>query len=535
MRDIWIAGIGTGHNASTCLLKNGELVFYIEEERLTRQKYDDKPFLSIDEIFKYTNHLDYLAVSSNTPRYPDDINPFIIYCLKKKLITSNQQVFFLNGDYEEHHLYHASNAFYASGFEESICVVVDALGSYKHISNQANGWEVESVYHASYPNKFKPIFKRLFNYKSLCDAYASDDVEVVNKPSIGVLYAETSVQMGFSNLDCGKVMGLSSYGNNIVDIEWQPAKSSHDPCPSRCVITNMDKYSPQDVSYTVQSISQNYCLDLIKKYIDKTGCKNVTLSGGYGLNCVANYFYRKHLPKDVNLYVDPLSYDGGVSIGVAKYAHHLLFNDNKIRKQTSLYTGTNICEYISGDNVSYNDIVDLLVSGEIISLYQGRSEAGPRALGNRSILFDPRIKNGKDIVNTVKGREFFRPFAGSVLKEDCHEWFDMAGLEESPFMMYAVDVKENKKDLIPSVVHVDGTCRVQTVTQEQNYHFYNLIKQFKTRTGIPLLFNTSFNLAGDPLVETIEDAIETLKRSDIKYLYLPEHGKLITIKEKYVN
>jgi len=175
----------------------------------------------------------------------------------------------------------------------------------------------------------------------------------------------------------------------------------------------------------------------------------------------------------------------------------------------------------------------LLVSGEIVSVFQGRSEAGPRALGNRSIIFDPRIPNGKDIVNTVKGREFFRPFAATILKDDCHDWFDMAGLDESPFMMYAVDAKQDKKHLMPSVVHVDGTCRIQTVTEEQNYHFYNLIKSFKTKTGVPLLFNTSFNLAGDAIVETIEHAIDTLKRSDIKYLYLPEHGKLITIQEKY--
>jgi carbamoyltransferase len=530
MKDVWVAGIATGHDASTCLLKNGELVFYIEEERLSRNKHDSNPFLSIDEIFKYTDHLDYLAVNNNT-QYPDHINPFVIYCLKKKLIKNENQVFFLTGDREEHHLYHASNAFYASGFKESICVVVDALGAYKYFSDNAHGSEVESVYHASYPHTFKPIFKRLFNYKSLCQEYASDKVEVVNKPSIGVLYSETSVQLGFSTLDCGKVMGLSSYGSKLVDIDYQEYPSA----PSRCIINNIHEHSREDFSYTVQSISQNYCLDLIKKGIEKTGCKNVTFSGGYGLNCVANYFYRKNLPADVNLYVDPLSYDGGASIGVAKYAYHLLYKDTVIRKQTSLYTGTNSFTYHDGQDVSYEDIVTLLTSGEIVAMFQGRSEAGPRALGNRSILFDPRVKNGKDIVNTVKGREFFRPFAATILKEECHDWFDMAGLDESPFMMYAVDAKQDKKHLMPSVVHVDGTCRVQTVTENQNYHFYNLIKSFKNQTGVPLLFNTSFNLAGDAIVETIQQAIETLKRSDIKYLYLPEHQKLITIEGKHDN
>ena len=526
MTDIWVAGIATGHNASVCLLKNGELIFFIEEERLSRNKHDSHPFLAIDEIFKYTDRLDNLAVSNNT-RYPDDINPFIIYCFKKNLIKHYEQVFFLHGEKIEHHLYHASNAFYASGFEESICVVVDALGSYKNLSNNAHGWEIESVYHASYPHRFKPVFKRLFNHKSLCEEYVSDSIEVTNKPSIGVLYAEISGALGFSYLDCGKVMGLSSYGNKLVNIDYQESQDQ----PNRCIINNMHEYSREDISYTIQSISQNYCLELIKDQLDKTGCKNVTFSGGYGLNCVANYFYRKNLPEDVNLYVDPLSYDGGLSIGVAKYAYHLLYKDSNIRKQTSVYTGTNICESVAGEDVSYEDIISLLISGEIVALFQGRSEAGPRALGNRSILFDPRITNGKDIVNTVKGREFFRPFAATVLKEDCHDWFNMAGLDESPFMMYAVDAKQDKKHLIPSVIHVDGTCRVQTVTKEQNYHFYNLINLFKNKTGVPLLFNTSFNLAGDPIVETTEHAIDTLKRSDIKYLYLPEHGKLVTIQK----
>ena len=183
MTDIWVAGIATGHNASVCLLKNGELIFFIEEERLSRNKHDSHPFLAIDEIFKYTDRLDNLAVSNNT-RYPDDINPFIIYCFKKNLIKHYEQVFFLHGEKIEHHLYHASNAFYASGFEESICVVVDALGSYKNLSNNAHGWEIESVYHASYPHRFKPVFKRLFNHKSLCEEYVSDSIEVTNKPSI---------------------------------------------------------------------------------------------------------------------------------------------------------------------------------------------------------------------------------------------------------------------------------------------------------------------------------------------------------------
>jgi carbamoyltransferase len=160
-------------------------------------------------------------------------------------------------------------------------------------------------------------------------------------------------------------------------------------------------------------------------------------------------------------------------------------------------------------------------------MFSGRSEGGPRALGNRSILFDPRNPNGKNIVNRVKGREWFRPFAGSVLEEHASEWFDLRTLKSSPFMMYAVNVLPSKLNEIPAVTHVDGTCRVQTVNQEDTAHYYTLIKSFYEKTNIPVIFNTSFNLAGEPLVDNLFDAANTILRSDIKYLYLPDIGKML--------
>lgn len=178
-------------------------------------------------------------------------------------------------------------------------------------------------------------------------------------------------------------------------------------------------------------------------------------------------------------------------------------------------------------NIDYNIVSDLILNKNIVAIFQGRSEGGPRALGNRSILYDPRDSNAQNHVNIVKKREWFRPFAGSIMLEHSNEWFDMAGLIESPFMSYAMDVIESKKNLIPGIIHVDGTCRIQTVTKQQNYHYYNLIKSFYQKTSIPILFNTSFNLGGETLVETLEDAIDTLKRSEIEYLFLPDEMKLI--------
>ena len=153
-----------------------------------------------------------------------------------------------------------------------------------------------------------------------------------------------------------------------------------------------------------------------------------------------------------------------------------------------------------------------------------------QALGNRSILYDPRDPDGKDHVNTVKHREYFRPFAGTILHEYVHEWFDLRGMDETPHMMYAVNCQPGIEEKIPSIIHVDGTCRIQSVKREQNPLYYDLIKEFHKQTDCPIIFNTSFNLGGEPLVETLEDAVRTLIHSEIEYLYLPEYNKLVKVK-----
>jgi len=172
--------------------------------------------------------------------------------------------------------------------------------------------------------------------------------------------------------------------------------------------------------------------------------------------------------------------------------------------------------------IDKHEAIKQILNQQIVAIFQNTSEYGPRGLGNRSLLFDPRNKNGKNIVNKIKKREWFRPFAGTVLLEHSHDWFDMGTIKESPYMSYAIPVKEEKKSVIPAITHVDGTCRIQTVTQEQNKNFYELIKEFYKKTEVPILFITSFNLAGEPLVETLDDARSTIERSDLKYIYLPD-------------
>lgn len=179
------------------------------------------------------------------------------------------------------------------------------------------------------------------------------------------------------------------------------------------------------------------------------------------------------------------------------------------------------------ENFSSYDTAKLIYDGNIVSFFQGRSESGPRAFGNRSILFSPIIKNMNDVVNSLKGREHYRPVAGSVLQENAKKWFDMLRMKDSPFMSYAVKVLDNQIEKIPAITHIDGTCRIQTVTKKQNKHYYHLISNFYKISKVPILGNTSFNLAGDPLVETLDDAFNTLSNSKIKYLFLPEKKQLI--------
>lgn len=165
------------------------------------------------------------------------------------------------------------------------------------------------------------------------------------------------------------------------------------------------------------------------------------------------------------------------------------------------------------------EAVELLLREEPVVIFQGSSEFGPRALGNRSMLFDPRNKKAKEIINKIKGRQWWRPTAATILHEHKDDWFDFGGLDESPFMSFAVHAKEKAKQETPAVVHVNNTCRIQTLKKNQNPHYYNLINAFYDKTKIPLLLNTSFNLAGWPLVETFNDATYTLFNSDLEYIY----------------
>ena len=575
----WIAGIALGHNAGVCLLKDGEIVFSVEEERLSKFKHDGGPLLSMMKILDYTDKLDYLVISHLIAN-PQDIKEHTVLeytreplyqgfarrlgLIEQSRLLEEQSPQVINM-VDNHHQCHSAIAFYNSGFQTAASVIVDSNGSSNRLTDDGViYYETESIFDCSYTKGIKTIYKKVHCTKGksylLLKNYNPDlnetfDLEADEGPGIGKVWDAVTDYCGFHVNECGKTMGLSAYGApnpNLPDL-FQNDTANKDLIkafyPYRSEL-NTNKYNildvlesaDQDMAFKVQEETQEQVLKLIIKASEMSNNKNVVLSGGYALNCVSNYYYLDKLKEhDINLYVEPNSSDAGTATGAALLYHYRKGDINKRERIESLYlgpeqeyTGYDVFQIIDSYNgqvndASYKEIAELIKEGNIVAIFQGRSENGPRALGNRSILFNPTIKNGKDIVNKVKKREWFRPFAASVMKEYAHDWFDMKGLKESPHMMYAVDVKEDKKNLIPAVLHVDDTCRIQTVNKNVNEHYYNLIEEFYKLTGIPLLFNTSLNLAGDPLAETLDDVMKILTDSEMEYCYMPEHATLIKL------
>lgn len=564
---MWLLGINVGHNGATALYKDSELIFYIEEDRLSRLKYDGNPFLGLEKAFEYTSHIDFLILCGTrnafgkVPWTGEDA--YTCYVRKKQPGVKVETIKL--GD--DHHLTHATTAFYNSGFTNAAALVIDGAGSGINISDleqiKHETWEVESIWDMEYPTK---IERKLVYYgTNLVDSFSFTEdngciVEISDAHGLTKSYEAITQYLGFHAIEAGKTMGIAPYGKpndsikihdgalsnrnfikprfpagNVVRCDLNPILKEHAGDISWHTDPKLIDDFRKDLAYTVQKSTEDRVKQLIRKTIELTGKKQIVIAGGYGLNCVANYEMLKEFP-DVDFYHEPVAHDGGNVMGACQYVYRSITQDTTPSPLDTLYLGPDrSAEY---ETTSFNgfevtdvtaaDVAKIISEQNIVCLFQGRSEAGPRSLGNRSILFDPTVVNGKDIVNEVKHREWFRPFAGSMLAEYVHEWVDLAGRNASPNMMYAVDVLAHQRAVIPAITHVDGTCRIQTVTKEQNAHYYDLISEFNKIKNVPILFNTSFNLGGEPLVETVNQALDTLNKSDLKYLWLPEIGKLVT-------
>jgi carbamoyltransferase len=590
----WIAAIARGHNAGLCLIKDGKIVVSIEEERLTRQKYDGGPYASMMLIKEYTDKIDYLIIAhtqklDETAGRVDYSGDDVYTGLARKMgLISRKENNFKHPQVIDlsfmHHKLHAACAFYRSGWDDAVGLIVDGAGTFVTVSYENRPmvvWEVESIIDCDYPSNFKTLYKHYgtlepipAGYYSKCPSDQFGEVGefhegwITDRAGIVKVYEGVTEYCGFSAIEAGKTMGLFPYGkpnDNIPPLFENTGRTTLSnrnlivPKYPMSGIVNKELYevldekftedddlthlqSRRDLAYACQTQTQEQVLKLIRKAVELSGKKRVVISGGYGLNCVANYYYLDQLKDEgIEIYVEPISNDAGTAMGAALMFWHAMTDSSEKHQLDSLYLGP-VHTYTESEieektkfaggtvtDASNADVVKLLKEKNIVTIFQGRSENGPRALGNRSVLFDPTFADGKDFVNSVKRREYFRPFAGSILHDHVHEWFDLRGIDETPHMMYAVNCRPGIAEKIPSIIHVDGTCRIQTVKREQNPHYYDLIKEFYDQTGIPIVFNTSFNLGGDPLVETLDDAIETLLGSDIEYLFLPEYNKLIKI------
>jgi carbamoyltransferase len=545
-----ILSFGTAHDSSVCSINDGKLEFFSKEERLSRQKRDHNPFKSI-ELFRELNYGSVDHVLFNTPS-----NNSVMH----ELVYSDYVRKFFNVDMENysdlrHHLSHASLAFYNSGFDECLVFVIDRNGSLIFIDGTESCREAESVYVCSAVNNIFPIYKNFWinevlehsNYeigKHVQDRFQNTEIQCENTMSIVKAYEAATTLIGQRPLENGKTMGLASYGT---DCEYSPlflngvcirnyfspimdknkfghvSFSNHqDKIISEVTENNYQYYA--DRAKHVQLETQKEVLRLIQKYVNRTGIKNVCLVGGYALNIVANNFYLKNLP-DVNFYFEPVADDTGISIGAAMLKYAEVTGEKPEPLKDNFYHYYDDSEKLAvGIDADVNVVCDLLIAGKSVAIFDGAPEAGPRALGHRSILFDARVKSGKQIVNKIKKREWYRPFAGIVLKEHFSKFFHTNGLEESPHMTINFDCRNGVKDFVPAIVHVDNTCRIQTVNDG---FLFELLTLFNKKTGCPMLLNTSLNLAGEPLVQTKKEALEMLDNSTLDAVYYVQDKKIV--------
>lgn len=585
---MFILGLSAYYHDSACaLIRDGEIVAAAQEERFTRKKHDsrfphyaleyclkeagitfaeldsivfyDKPFLKFERLLET-----YIAYA---PKGFKSFSTSMLLWLKDKLFLKSSLLRELsfhggNGDFSElllfseHHLSHAASAFYPSPYNQAAILTMDGVGEWATTSvSIGNGKDIEILKEICFPH------------------------------SLGLLYSAFTYYTGFKvNSGEYKLMGLAPYGvpryaktilKHLVDIKkdgsFRLNMNYFDYCTGftmtnnkfnelfGCPVRKPDEPITQhhmDVAASIQAVVEEIVLCITRYIADLTNEKNLCLAGGVALNCVVN---GKILRDGAfqNVWIQPASGDAGGALGAALAVYHLGFgNDRKSSdgvtdKMKGAYLGPSFtqteiedCLRSSGavfnvfdENVLLGRCVDDIAAGKAVGLFHGRMEFGPRALGSRSIVADPRSAVMQSQLNRkVKFRESFRPFAPSILSEDVDEWFELSA--HSPYMLFCADVVEDKRcimpeegrglfgiddlnmvrSIIPAVTHVDYSARIQTVHKETNPHYHSLISLFKVKTGCPVLVNTSFNVRGEPIICTPDDAFRCFMGTDIETL-----------------
>jgi carbamoyltransferase len=550
------------HDSAAALLKDGHVIAAVEEERFSRKKFDDDfPHKAIqwclDEVgittdqiesvafydkpvLKFERLLDnYIAVAPRGLYSFLDVIPKWIHKrlwikkdIKKALKDFKGEIIF-----PEHHMSHAAHAFYTSPFEESAILTIDGVGE----------WSTTSLGYAK-----------------------NNSIKITNDlrwpHSLGLFYSAFTYFLGFKvNEGEYKLMGLSSYGtpkyydlilDKLIDVkddgsihlDMKYFAFTHDKVMTNDKFAELFGISPKtkdektlqihfDIGASAQKVLEEVILKMVNHVYEKTKMKNLCIAGGVALNGVANYHVLRDGPFD-NVHIPPSPGDAGSAIGAAQYLYYIYHKNSRvIEKNTAKlirenvyvgpsYSDEQITQFLDSENIPYEKFdrepllkktAQLIADGNIVGWYQGKMEWGPRALGNRSILADPRKAEMKDTLNAkIKHRESFRPFAPSILEEHASDYFELD--IPSPYMLMVAPVKKPKD--IPAVTHVDGTGRLQTVSKDVNPLYYDLINEFYKITTIPAIINTSMNVMGEPIVNTPKQAYQMIVKTDMDYIIM---------------
>jgi len=538
-----ICGLWSGHDCSFAILENGMPIIHAEYERYNREKCTPGDSVKFFED-RYENASDITVYASAFPlsklqKYEGSFSRLI-----ENTQESNGNLYMFS-----HHRCHAANAFYSSNINDAITITMDGGGVESH-----EGAETAcTIWHGK--NNSMNLLKTFMPHEINIGGVWSRITRYVFKLQNGWPYGGQE----------GTIMAMAALGNSqkyhddffkmltsdIIPAGMKPSDQPIGPTSDRdprhpylepwAAIARVSEQDKFDLAAGLQSATEQVIRSIIKYAIGLSPeTKNICLSGGVVLNSVAMGKIKEWFPNIEEVYIPPVPYDAGLSIGAAQIVWHEVMKNPRISWKDNFtpYLGerwtrdhfNSIIEDkpVNTQEATVEDVISLLEDGNIVCVFNEGSESGRRALGNRSILADPRNKDMKDIINKkVKHRQWFRPFAPSILQESGEEWFE--NYQHSPYMQFVLKFKKDKLEKVPAVVHFDGTARLQTVSKNDNSWYYGFLKKWEEKTGVPIILNTSFN-DREPICENVDHAISCFLGTEIDFLFFPEYNVLISKK-----
>ncbi|GIW39874.1 MAG: carbamoyltransferase [Candidatus Binatia bacterium] len=582
------------HDAAAALLRDGQLVAAAEEERFSRIKHDydfprrairfclergglrgpdldyvvfyEKPFVKFERILKTTLQ----AVPRSWRVFGDAMATWFLDKLwVKNLIQQELGVPAERILFSEHHVSHAASAFLCSPFEEAAVLTIDGVGEWATATmGRGRGTSIELLQELRFPHSVGLLYSAFTaflgfevnegEYKVMGMAPYGEPKYVDKVRKLVRIHDDGSIWLDMDYF-CFHHSASKTYKPKFEELFGEPrdpswkffTPSSGYPSYFGARPANYDEMARKnqhyaDIAASIQKVTEEIVLTMARALHARTGLDRLCLAGGVALNSVANGRLLRETPFR-ELFIQPAAGDGGGALGAALYAYHTVLGQPRRFVLEHAYWGAEygdgaVHDFLRKSNYPYEEVsnedalldrvVEELRAGKVVGWYQGRFEWGPRALGARSILADPRREEMKEIVNTkIKFREPFRPFAPSVLVEEAEKYFDLPDARRhypARFMLYVVDVKPERKHEVPATTHVDGTARLQAVHAGESPLYHALIRRFGDATGVPVVLNTSFNLKGEPIVTTPENAFSTFQRSEMDVLVL---GNCILRKE----